>query len=111
MSSETETPTALTRYECKACGYVYEPTEGDSRREIPSGTPFTELPEDWICPVCSAPTSQFKDIGTVGAPSGFQENLGYGLGVNSLPPGPKNLLIFGALATLFLFLLSFYGLG
>jgi rubredoxin len=111
MSSETETTTALTRHECKACGYVYEPKEGDSRRGIPVGTAFADIPADWLCPVCSAPKDKFIDIGAVGAPSGFQENLGYGLGVNSLPPGPKNLLIFGALGLLFLFLLSFYSLG
>lgn len=111
MSSETDTQVSLKRYECKACGYIYEPNEGDSRREIPAGTPFEELPEDWLCPVCNAPTSKFKDIGSVGAPSGFEENLGYGLGVNALPPGQKNLLIFGALALLVLFLLSFYSLS
>ncbi len=111
MSSETEINTSLKRYECKSCGYVYEPKEGDSRRGIPVGTPFEDLPEDWTCPVCRAETKQFIDIGSVGAPSGFQENLGYGIGVNSLTPGKKNLLIFGVLGLLALFLLSFYSLG
>lgn len=111
MSIETEVTTPLTRHECKSCGYVYEPTEGDSRRDIPVGTPFEALPEDWTCPVCRAPIKQFVDIGSVGAPSGFQENLGYGIGVNSLTPGKKNLLIFGVLGLLALFLLSFYSLG
>jgi hypothetical protein len=46
----------------------------------------------------------------MGAPSGFEENLKFGLGVNSLTPGQKNLLIFGALALGFLFFLSLYGL-
>ncbi|MFN6219940.1 MAG: rubredoxin, partial [Aphanizomenon sp.] len=45
-----------------------------------------------------------------GTSSGFKENLGYGLGVNTLTPTQKNILIFGALALGFLFFISLYGL-
>ncbi|HEY9835131.1 MAG TPA: rubredoxin [Stenomitos sp.] len=107
---QTLAETAPNRYECRACGYVYEPSKGDSNRDVPPGTPFEELPKDWRCPVCGARTAQFENIGSSGAPSGFQENLNYGLGVNRLTPGQKNLLIFGALALGFLFFLSLYGL-
>ena len=99
---------APSRYECRSCGYIYEPRKGDSNRSIPPGTPFEELPDDWRCPVCSARTSAFDSIGASGAPSGFKENLNYGLGVNQLTPGQKNLLIFGALALAFLFFMSLY---
>ena len=102
---------APPRYECRGCGYVYEPSMGDGNRNIPPGTLFTDLPEDWRCPVCGARQNQFENIGATGAPSGFQENLKYGLGVNTLTPGQKNLLIFGALALGFLFFLSLYGLN
>jgi rubredoxin len=101
---------APERYECRSCGYVYEPSKGDSNSNIPPGTPFAELPSDWRCPVCGVRTSQFESIGSSDAPSGFQENLSYGFGVNRLTPGQKNLLIFGALAVGFLFFLSLYGL-
>ncbi|HBB33366.1 MAG TPA: rubredoxin [Cyanobacteria bacterium UBA8803] len=102
---------APASYECRACGYVYEPNKGDNNRNIPSGTLFEELPIDWRCPVCGAKKSVFQNIGASGAPSGFQENLNYGLGVNRLTPGQKNMVIFGALALAFLFFLSLYGLG
>ncbi len=98
-------------YECRACGYVYEPSKGDSSRNVPPGTPFDDLSIDWRCPVCSAKKSVFTNIGAKNAPSGFQENLNYGLGVNNLTPGQKNLVIFGALALAFLFFLSLYGLN
>jgi rubredoxin len=112
---DAETPTPLSpkemdRYECRACGYSYEPIKGDSRAQIPSGTPFEELPLNWRCPVCSAPKKQFSNIGPAGSPSGFKENLNYGLGVNRLTPGQKNIIIFGALALGFLFFISLYGL-
>jgi rubredoxin len=110
MASEMPSVQSLDCYECRACGYVYEPEKGDSRK-VPPGTPFTELPDKWVCPVCGAPTSRFQNIGPVNAPSGFKENLKYGIGVNALPPGQKNILIFGVLGLFILILLSFYGLG
>lgn len=110
MTTETADQQSLDRYECRACGYVYEPTKGDGKAIAP-GTPFESLPSDWRCPVCSARTSQFSNVGPVGNPSGFKENLGYGLGVNKLTPGQKNLLIFGALGLAVLFFLSLYGLN
>ena len=33
--------------------------EGDPDADIPAGTGFEELPEDWICPVCGAPKTEF----------------------------------------------------
>lgn len=111
MSSETILSEPLDRYECRACGYIYEPGKGDDGRHIPAGTAFKDLPGKWVCPICTAPQAQFSNIGPVGSPSGFKENLGYGIGVNALPPGKKNLLIFGVLGLFVLILLSFYGLG
>ncbi len=102
-------PEAMDRYECRACGYVYEPVKGDGERVTP-GTPFEELSEEWRCPVCGAIPKQFSNVGPFGNPSGFKENLGYGLGINVLTPSQKNLLIFGGLALAFLFFMSLYGL-
>lgn len=101
---------ALDRYECRACGYVYEPEKGDDKHDIPPGIPFAELPLSWRCPVCSAKKQAFANIGPAGEASGFRENLGYGFGVNKMTPAQKNLLIFGALGLAFLFFLSLYGL-
>ncbi|MBD2744210.1 rubredoxin [Coleofasciculus sp. FACHB-1120] len=110
MSNPAVEAQPLDRYECRACGYIYEPTKGDSKSDVPSGTPFEQLPIDWRCPICGVRKTQFQNVGVVGSPSGFKENLGYGLGVNRLTPGQKNLLIFGALALGFLFFISLYGL-
>ena len=83
-----ETP-VLDRYECRSCGYVYEPEKGDDKSNIPPGTLFAELPTNWRCPVCIAKKTAFANIGPTGTSSGFKENLGYGLGVNTLTPTPK----------------------
>ncbi|MDM9383013.1 rubredoxin [Chlorogloeopsis sp. ULAP01] len=110
MSDQAVENPVLDRYECRACGYVYEPNKGDEKNDILPGTPFAELPLNWRCPVCSAKKNAFTNIGPAGKASGFQENLGYGLGVNNLTPTQKSLLIFGALALGFLFFMSLYGL-
>ena len=73
-----ETP-PLDRHECKSCGYVYEPTKGDSAGRIPALTRFEDLPANWRCPVCGVKSIQFKNIGESGKASGFAENLDYGL--------------------------------
>ncbi|BAZ46038.1 rubredoxin-type Fe(Cys)4 protein [Chondrocystis sp. NIES-4102] len=48
------------RYICSVCGYEYNPEVGDPDSEIDPGTAFEELPEDWVCPVCGAETSDFE---------------------------------------------------
>jgi len=94
------------KFECQACGYVYEPEKGDRFAGVEPGTSFTELPASFNCPACRSPKSQFKNIKKVIA--GFAENQKYGLGGNSLTGGQKNLVIFGILGLAFLLLLSGY---
>ena len=100
----------LHRYECGVCGYVYEPSVGDAKRNIAAGTAFEAIASDWRCPVCNTKKKAFADIGVAAKPSGFTENLGYGFGVNVLTPGQKNVLIFGALALAVIFFISLYAL-
>jgi len=33
---------------------VYDPAQGDPENGIAPGTAFEDLPEDWVCPDCSA---------------------------------------------------------
>lgn len=102
---------ATHRFECRSCGFVYDPGEGVKKLGIEPGTPFHDLdPVSFRCPVCRSQTKAFKDIGPRNKPSGFEENLGYGLGVNQLTPGQKNVLIFGGFALAIAFFLSLYSL-
>lgn len=109
MSTQAIDPTTLDRYECEACGYVYEPTKGDDKRQVSAGTAFEALPADWRCPVCGARTSRFTNIGSKASPGGIKGNASYGF-ANALNQGQKNLLIFGGLILAFLFFMSLYGL-
>ena len=44
-----EEPKKAETWACGICGYVYE---GD--------TPFAELPDDYVCPLCKQPKSVFQ---------------------------------------------------
>ena len=99
------------RFECRSCGYIYDPKEGNKKLNIPSNTPFSAIDGNtFACPVCRAGKNLYKDIGPREKPSGFEENLTYGFGFNSLPPGQKNILIFGGLAFAAACFLSLYSL-
>ena len=99
------------RFECRSCGYVYDPAEGVKKLGIEQDTAFEDLdPIGFRCPVCRSRVGAFRDIGPVTKASGFEENLDYGLGVNRLTPGQKNVLIFGGFALAIAFFLSLYSL-
>ena len=115
LSQEEESKSSLDNsshlYECRNCGYVYDPIDGVKKFEIPGGTAFMDLVKtDFRCPVCRLGVEAFKDIGPRSSPSGFEENLNYGFGINNLTPGQKNVLIFGGLAFAFACFLSLYSL-
>ena len=52
----------MGKYKCAICGYIYDPEEGDPIGDIAPGTPFSELPDDYLCPVCSAGKDEFFSL-------------------------------------------------
>ena len=62
VKEEPEAPkdTSSAKYHCNVCGYVYDPETGDPDNGVAPGTPFEELPETWMCPICNAPKSEFS---------------------------------------------------
>jgi len=54
-----EAKNIMKKYRCEICGYVYDPEVGDPDGGIKPGTPFEEIPDDWVCPVCGAGKDQF----------------------------------------------------
>jgi rubredoxin/flavin reductase (DIM6/NTAB) family NADH-FMN oxidoreductase RutF len=59
--TEFEAPTEIGRsFKCKVCGYVYDPKKGDPEAGIQPGTAFADLPDDWRCPICKAPKTEFS---------------------------------------------------
>lgn len=47
------------KYVCTVCDYVYDPAEGDPDNGVKPGTPFKDLPKNWVCPTCGAGVDDF----------------------------------------------------
>ncbi len=62
IQKEKERKQKMAKYECTVCGYIYDPELGDPDGGIAPGTPFEEIPDDWVCPVCGAAKSEFERI-------------------------------------------------
>ena len=93
------------RWECQACGFVYDEKDGYEKRGVPKGTQFAAV-ENFRCPQCGAGKKYFvEETETL---SGFKENLKYGFGGNSLTAGQKSNLIYGGLAIGFAIFMSGY---
>ena len=41
----------MARFRCTVCNYIYD--------EAKEGKKFSDLPKEWVCPVCGAPKSSF----------------------------------------------------
>jgi len=52
----------LQKWKCTICDYIYDPEKGDPEHGINAGAPFNEMPEDWVCPICSAPKKDFERL-------------------------------------------------
>ncbi|MDA3879326.1 MAG: flavin reductase [Prolixibacteraceae bacterium] len=60
--SEQTTGAPPSDYVCIICGYTYDPEVGEPSMDIPPGTPFEDLPEDFLCPICNATKEFFKEV-------------------------------------------------
>ena len=45
---------SFKKYKCSACGYIYD--------EAKENVKFTDLPDDWVCPVCGTAKEDFMEI-------------------------------------------------
>jgi len=55
-------PSEETRYLCPVCRYIYDPAKGDPAGGIPPGTPFENIPDNWVCPICRVSKKMFKPV-------------------------------------------------
>jgi rubredoxin len=64
--------TALNRLMCLGCGFTYDEALGLPEHDINPGTRWEDIPEDWTCPDCGTPKSQFEMV-IIGYAAGGQE--------------------------------------
>jgi glutamate synthase domain-containing protein 2/rubredoxin len=51
----------MASFICGLCSFVYD--------EDSAGTPWQSLPDDWVCPVCGSPKSEFAPAAAVSPPA------------------------------------------
>jgi rubredoxin len=49
----------MKRYLCEICGFIYDESVGIPEEGIAPGTPFAEIPDDWVCSDCGATKASF----------------------------------------------------
>lgn len=55
-----ERSTFMKKYVCSVCGYVYDEAAGDPDNGVAAGTKWEDVPEDWVCPLCSVGKDMFN---------------------------------------------------
>jgi rubredoxin len=62
IEERKEVASKMAKYKCSVCGYIYDPDVGDPDGDIKPGTPFEDIPDTWVCPVCGASKGQFEKV-------------------------------------------------
>lgn len=52
----------MKTWQCIICGYIYDEADGDEESGIAPGTPWDEVPDDYVCPTCNADKADFEMI-------------------------------------------------
>ena len=52
---------AMNQYICTPCNYIYDPEVGHPQGGIAPGTPFEDIPDDWVCPICGLGKNVFEN--------------------------------------------------
>lgn len=50
------------KFKCLICGHIYDPALGDPEHNVPAGTDYSDLSDDWKCPVCGTDKYSFDLI-------------------------------------------------
>lgn len=48
------------KYICTLCGYIYDEAKGDPDHNLPAGTRYADIPDDWMCPDCGVTKDMFE---------------------------------------------------
>ena len=60
--SQPEKTTGQDLYQCRHCGTVYDEEVGEPDNNIQRGTPFSDLPESYLCPLCESVKFEFIPV-------------------------------------------------
>jgi rubredoxin len=52
----------MQKFMCNICDYIYDPVNGDPANGIEPATPFEDVPDNWVCPVCGVSKDEFSPV-------------------------------------------------
>lgn len=52
----------MKKWQCIVCGFIYDEAVGIPADSIAPGTKWEDVSEDWTCPDCGAPKSDFQMV-------------------------------------------------
>ena len=52
----------MSKYVCDVCGWEYDEAVGDPELGIAPGTKFEDLPEEFLCQLCSVGKKYFHKV-------------------------------------------------
>ncbi len=52
----------MKSWQCVICQYIYDPAAGDPDNGVAPGTPFEDIPDSWVCPLCGAGKDSFEEM-------------------------------------------------
>lgn len=50
----------MKKYICDVCDYIYDEEKGDPDNGVAPGTAWENVPDDWLCPLCGVPKTDFS---------------------------------------------------
>ena len=50
--------------QCSVCQWVYDPAKGEPNQDVQPGTPWSEVPDNFLCPECSLGKDVFDVMAT-----------------------------------------------
>lgn len=59
-NNQNQEETTMSKYRCTICNYIYDEAAGDEANGVAPGTKWEDLPEDYLCPICSVGKDQFE---------------------------------------------------
>ncbi len=52
----------MRKWQCMTCGFIYDEAEGWPDDNVLPGTRWEDVPDEWICPECGTPKSDFEMV-------------------------------------------------
>lgn len=61
-TNDAEIQSEFRIWQCVLCGFMYDEAAGMPEDGIAPGTRWEDIPDDWVCPECSATKIDFEMV-------------------------------------------------